>query len=71
MHKSTELEKKLGTIRKVSKQGNQINETIRELGKKLVKRKLEGQLITNSEITILRVGVELRLLCSTKGAWVQ
>jgi hypothetical protein len=59
MHKSTELEKKLGTIRKVSKQGNRIKETIRELGKKLGKMKLEGQLITNSKITILRVGVEL------------
>jgi hypothetical protein len=33
--------------------------------------KLEGQLITNSKITILRVGVELWLLCSTKGPWVQ
>lgn len=59
MHKSTELEKKLGTIRKFSKQGNQINETIRELSKKLGKRKLEGQLITNSKITILRVAVDL------------
>ncbi len=34
MQKSTKLEKKLGTIRKVSKQGNQVNETIRELSKK-------------------------------------
>jgi hypothetical protein len=59
MQKSTKLKKKLGTIRKVSKQGNQINETIMELSKKLGKRKLEGQLITNSEITILRVGVKL------------
>jgi hypothetical protein len=52
MQKSTKLEKKLGTIRKVSKQGNQINETIKELSKKLGKRKLEGQLITNSKISI-------------------
>jgi hypothetical protein len=60
MQKSTKLEKKLGgTIMKVSKQANQINETIRDLSKKLGKRKLEGQLITNSEITILIVGVEL------------
>jgi hypothetical protein len=59
MQKSTKLQNKLGTIRKVSRQGNQINETIRELSKKLGERKLEGQLITNSEITILRVGVEL------------
>jgi hypothetical protein len=48
MHKSTELEKKLGTIRKVSKQGNQTNETIRKLGKKLGKMRLEGLVITNS-----------------------
>jgi hypothetical protein len=59
MQKSTKLEKKLGTIRKLSKQANQINETIRDLSKKLGKSKLEGQLITNSEITILMVGVEL------------